>query len=104
MAHLQTVYLEPQEIDRIVTPLLNESFEAYGFHGKTIEEDETFSGDPIIRVRAEVETAVPADKLVSVLGRIHDALRIHHDERVVFLSAPGPALAQPEGDEDEDSL
>lgn len=104
MASLRTIYLDPEEIERIVTPLLREGFKDYGFRGNTIAEDETFSGDPVIRVRAEVAAAVPADELVSVLSRIHDALRKKNDERFVFLSAPGPSLAEAGGEEDEDSI
>lgn len=104
MTSLRTVYLAPDDVNRIVMPLLKEGFGTYGFRGQTVEEDETFSGDPIIRVRAEVDRPVPASELVSVLGRIHAALRARNDERFVFLSAPGPARAQPEGDQDEDLI
>jgi hypothetical protein len=102
MASLRAVYLQPEEIDRIVTPLLAKGFKRYGFHGKLIQEDETFSGDPIIRVRADVDKPVPASELVSVLGDIHAALRTQNDERFVFLSAPGPKLDAVGGDEDEE--
>lgn len=104
MASLRAIYLAPEEIERIVTPLLREGFKAYGFSGNTIAEDETFSGDPVIRVRADVATAVPADDLVSVLSQIHAALREKNDERFVFLSAPGPSIGEPDGDEDEDAI
>lgn len=104
MASLRAVYLAPEEIDKIVTPLLSEAFKNYGFNKAYIKEDETFDGEPIIRVRAEVEEAVPARELVRILGRIHDALRAGSDERIVFLSAPGPATNAPAGDEDEDTF
>lgn len=104
MTRLRTVYLSLEDVDRIVTPLLDEGFKPYGFRGKTIEEDETFSEDPIIRIRADVEMPVPAKELVSVLSDIHLALRSRNDERFVFLSAPGPAKVHPEGDEDEDMI
>ncbi|NSZ15298.1 hypothetical protein [Agrobacterium vitis] len=104
MARLRTVYLTPDDIKVIVNPLMAEGFSAYGFRSSTIEEDETFSGDPIIRIRADVTRAVPANETVSVLSKIHAALREKNDERTVFLSAPGPSLSDVGDDEDEDSL
>ena len=101
MANLRAIYLAPEEIGRIVTPLLRRDFESYGLTDTLIKEDETFDGDPVIRVRAEVRSAVPAGKLVETLTRIHDALRAHNDERIVFLSAPGPDMS-PQDDADED--
>ncbi|MCA1969060.1 MAG: hypothetical protein LDL42_08000 [Rhizobium sp.] len=104
MANLRAVYLAPEEIDKIVTPLLTEAFKKYGFNRASIKEDETFDGEPIIRVRADVAEAVPAKELVNTLSRIHDALRAGSDERIVFLSAPGPTTAASAGDEDEDTF
>ncbi|ATN32625.1 hypothetical protein ACO34A_02250 [Rhizobium sp. ACO-34A] len=104
MASLRAVYLAPEQIDKIVTPLLSDAFKDYGFNRASIKEDETFDGEPIIRVRADVKEAVPARELVKILGRIHDALRAGNDERIVFLSAPGPAVVAPAGDEDEDTF
>lgn len=104
MARLRTVYLTPDDIRVIVNPLMAAGFNAYGFKSSTIEEDETFSGDPIIRIRADVERAVPASETVSVLSKIHAALGAKNDERTVFLSAPGPSLSDSGDDEDEDSL
>nr|WP_316651597.1 hypothetical protein [uncultured Gellertiella sp.] len=102
MAGLRAVYLAPEEVEKIVAPLLKEDFAAYHFRGKSIQEDETFDGDPIIRVRAEVGEAVPAAQLIQTLTRIHDALRRQNDERLVFLSAPGPNAVSPEDQGDED--
>lgn len=102
MASLRTRYLSPDEIDQIVTPLLADGFEPFGYKSRSIKEDEAFDGEPIIRVRADVERPVPAEQLVKTRSRIHDALRAEHDERFVFLSAPGPDRELPPGDEDED--
>jgi hypothetical protein len=102
MANLRARYLYPKEIDAIVTPLLTEAFKDYGYKDKSIKEDETFDGDPIIRVTAEVAQPVPAEQLAKTLNRIHNALREKDEERFVFLSAPGPAILSGSGDEDED--
>lgn len=102
MASLRAKYLSPEEIDKIVTPLLTDDFRSFGYKNNSIEEDETFDGEPVIRVRADVEQPVPAEQLVQTLNRIHDALRQQHDERFVFLSAPGPKRLSEGGDEDED--
>lgn len=101
MASLRAKYLYPQEIDDIVTPLLTEAFKPYGYKDKSIREDETFDGDPIIRVKADVDLPVPAEELARTLSRIHDALRAKEDERFVLLSAPGPQTPL-SGDEDEE--
>jgi hypothetical protein len=103
MASLRVRYLYPQEIDDIITPLLSEAFNPYGYTDKSISEDETFDGDPIIRVRANVAQPVPAADLVETLSRIHDALRAKNEERLVLLSAPGPN-APLTGNEDEEDL
>lgn len=102
MANLRARYLYPTEIDAIVTPLLTEAFKDYGYKDKSIKEDETFDGDPIIRVTVDVAKPVPAEQLVETLSRIHDLLREKDEERFVFLSAPGPAITSGTGDEDED--
>ncbi|MDM9647042.1 hypothetical protein [Rhizobium sp. S163] len=102
MSSLRARYLSPQEIDKIVTPLLSDDFKTFGYKDKSIKEDETYDGEPIIRVRADVEQPVPAKELVKTLSRIHDALRKLDDERFVFLSAPGPKISQSEGEDDED--
>jgi hypothetical protein len=94
--------LSPDEIDKIVTPLLTDDFKAFGYKDKSIKEDETFDGEPVIRVKVDVAQPVPAKELVQTLARIHDALREQSDERFVFLSAPGPEIASHGGDEDED--
>jgi len=104
MTNLRAKYLYPKEIDAIVTPLLTEAFKPYGYKDKSIQEDETFAGDQIIRVKADVDQPVPAEQLAKTLSQIHDALRAQDEERFVFLSAPGPdePLAGDEGDEDVD--
>ncbi|MCW0001257.1 hypothetical protein OE766_23835 [Pararhizobium sp. YC-54] len=103
MVNLRATYLSPEEIDKIVSPLLTKDFEAYGYKDKSIKEDETFDGEPIIRVRANVEKAVPADEMIATLSRIHDALRSENDERFVFLSAPGPEAPVVGGVDEEDA-
>ena len=90
MANLRAKYLYPEQIDEIVTPLLTEAFKSYGYKDKTIKEDEIFDGEPVIRVTADVERAVPARELANASNRIHDALREKDEERIDFLSAPGP--------------
>lgn len=90
MSNLRAVYLAPEEISEIVVPLLQEDFTAYGFRGQIIKEDEAYDGDPIIRVRADVGKPVPVSVQIKTLSRIHDALRAKNEERIVFLSAPGP--------------
>jgi hypothetical protein len=102
MANLRARYLYPKEIDAIVTPLLTEAFKDYGYKDKFIREDETFDGDPIIRVTADVAQPVPAEELAKTLSRIHDALRAKDEERFVFLSAPGPEKLLTGDQEDED--
>ncbi|MGV3551419.1 hypothetical protein [Rhizobium sp.] len=95
-------YLRLQEIDDLVTPLLKRDFGPFGYRDRQISEEEDFDGMPIIRLRAEVEQAVPAKELVQTLGKIHDLLRSKDEERFVFLSAPGPNPVLPDGDEDFD--
>jgi hypothetical protein len=102
MASLRARYLSPEEIDEIVTPLLMDNFKSFGFADKSIKEEETYDGEPIIRVVADVSQPVPAKELVQTASRIHDALRKKDDERLVFLSAPGPVVATFAGEEDED--
>lgn len=102
MANLRAKYLYPKEIDAIVTPLLAQAFAPYGYRDSSIEEDETFAGDPIIRVKVDVETAVPAEKLARTRSEIHDALRAEDEERLVFLSAPGPEKPLTGTEDDED--
>ncbi len=104
MASLRARYLYPDEIDAIVTPLLAEAFKPFGYKDRSIKEDETFDGDPIIRVTADVAQPVPAATLSKTQSRIHDALRAKDEERFVFLSAPGPNREVPDGDEDEEDL
>jgi hypothetical protein len=102
MANLRAKYLYPNEISDIVKPLLIKAFAPYGYKDSTISEDETFDGDPIIRVKADVAQPVPAEELAKTVSRIHDELRARDEERFVFLSAPGPDWELPHGDEDED--
>lgn len=102
MVNLRAKYLYPKEIDAIVTPLLTEAFKPYGYKDKSIKEDETFDGDPIIRVTADVAEPVPAKELAQTLSRIHDALRARDEERFVFLSAPGPDRPRQSGEKYED--
>ena len=85
-----------------MTPLLEKDFQPYGYKDRQIEEVETFDGEPVIRVRVDVDQAVPADELVQTLTRIHGALRLNNDERFVFLSAPGPQEDNADADEDVD--
>lgn len=101
MASLRARYLYPNEIDAIVTPLLTEAFTPYGYKDKSIQEEETFDGDPIIRVTADVAQPVPAEQLARTLSRIHDALRAKDEERFVFLSAPGPQAPYSSDDEED---
>jgi hypothetical protein len=102
MANLRAVYLQPDEIDAIVTPVLEQDFKRFGYRDKVIREDETFEGEPIIRVRADVEQPVPGEELVKTLTRLHAALEARNDERFVFLSAPGPEIISGD-DADEDA-
>ncbi|HBF30017.1 hypothetical protein [Rhizobium sp.] len=103
MANLRARYLSPEEIDEIVTPLLQERFRDYGFKGKSIEEHVTTDGDePFIRVRADVDRAVPAEELVSAHLLVNAALQAQDEDRFVILTASGPSIALPGGDEDEE--
>jgi hypothetical protein len=103
MTKLRARYLSPEEIDEIVTPLLQERFRHYGFKGKSIEEDVTIDGrEPFIRVRADVAHAVPAEELVSTLALVNDALQARDEDRFLILTASGPSIALTGGDEDEE--
>lgn len=102
MINLRATYLSPEQIDKLVSPVLAEGLKDYGYEGKSIKEDETFDGDPIIRLRADVRQPVPVEEQVRMLSRIHDLLRTENDERIVFFSAPGPSSQSSAEDEDED--
>ncbi|MGV0816840.1 hypothetical protein [Martelella sp. AMO21009] len=91
MVSLRNTNLSVEKIAAIAAPLLQSDLSAYGYKGETIREDETFDGEPIIRIMVHVETAVPVEKLNGTLKKVHDLLRQDNDERLVFLSAPGPA-------------
>lgn len=97
-------YLTIEEIKPLISNVLQREFEAFGYKGAQVSEDETFDGLQIIRVNADVERPVSAEVLISTGSNLQNALRDKRDERVVFLSAPGPASDLDRTQEDEDLL
>ena len=102
MANLHIIYLKTEEVREIALPILMKRFETYGFQDAEIREEETFDGDPILRMVAHVKQQVPARTLIDANEDIHVSLREKGEERFVFLSTRRPAEAEQEADEDEE--
>lgn len=75
------------EVKDIASPILGKQFASYGFEGVTVEEEEDFDGENILRVIANVRDQVPAKRLIDTLDTIRAALLSQGEGRFVFLSA-----------------
>ena len=102
MANLHAIYLKTQDIREIALPILKKRFKQYGFRDADVREEETFDGDPILRMVAHVEKQVPARILLDANEDIHVSLRTKGEERFVFLSTKRPGENEQEADEDEE--
>lgn len=97
-------YLTVEEMKPLISNVLQQEFAAFGYKDARVREDETFDGMQIIRVNADVERPVSAEILIATGSTLQNVLRDKREERVVFLSAPGPASDLDNNQEDEDLL
>ena len=84
------------EINDVVTSVLRNRLDQFGFAGSRVLSDTDFDGVPIIRVIAhyEKQDPVPSDKLVDSLEHIRSELIRRGEERFVFLDNEYPGEAE----------
>ena len=87
------------QINQIVTGILRDRLEQFGFARSEVKSDLDFEGSPIIRVTAQYENGrVPSDQLIDSLHAIRSELLRLGEERFVFLESEYPGPKEPDED------
>ena len=93
---LEITSMTDSEINEVVTKVLRNRLNQFGFARSRVLSDLDFDSSPIIRVVARYENGhVPTDKLIDSLEDIRSELIERGEERFVFLDSEYP-------DEEED--
>jgi hypothetical protein len=80
-----------EEINKIVSKLLRERLNEYGFVRSSVQSEEDFDGSSILRVTAYFKKEdVPSDRLTDALHEIRSKLLDRGEERFVFLRFKSP--------------
>ena len=90
------------EINEVVTRILRDRLNQFGFAGSQVRSELDFDGTPIIRVTGRYENGrIPTDKYIDSLEAIRTELIDRGEDRFVFLDSEYPReLVQ--GDDDEE--
>jgi hypothetical protein len=87
------------EISEVVTRILRDRFNQFGFAGARVRSDIDFDGTPIIRVTGSYENGrVPTRRLIDTLDDIRSELIDRGEDRIVFLDSEYPGVPWEEDD------
>jgi hypothetical protein len=79
-------FLSENEVHQMVEPILKNGLAPFGYQHVNVEEAEDFDGKYVFRLDAKVDTRVPADVLIGLMGKIHSQLRAVGESRFAILS------------------
>ena len=79
------------EINKIVSKLLRKRFADLDFERSSVESEQDFDGNSILRITAHVgKEGVPSDRLIDALHDIRSELLRKGEERFVILNSKYP--------------